>query len=87
MTVFKVEKAVFHIKGDLDCHIVMSRCIFIHSRLSAIVGKFGLVDHMMCSFYKKHSHSIHSTISDILSKGVNSVAQWLEHWVSVSGVL
>ena len=55
--------------------------------LSAVVGKVVLADHMTHSFYIWHSYSMNSTISDVLCQDVDSLAQWLEHWISVQGVL
>ena len=42
-----------------------------------------MADYMMHSFDTMHHIS---TISDILPQGVDSVAQWLERWISTSAI-
>ena len=52
--------------------------------------KVGLTDHMMRSFSKiaQLFDTIYhiSTTFDILRQGVDSLAQWLEHWISTPAV-
>ena len=68
----------------------MSNCT-THSFENTCRGwKVGLADHMMHSFYKitqVFNTMYHiSTISDILRQGVDSLSQWLEHWISTPAV-
>ena len=69
---------------------VMTHCTTHSFEIICRGWKVGLADHMMRCFYKiaqLFDTMYHiCTICDILRQEVDSLAQWLEHWISTRSV-
>ena len=69
---------------------VMSHCTIHSFEIICRGWKLGLADHMMRSFYEiaqlfDTMYQI-SSICDIMRQGVDSLAQWLQHWIYTPAV-
>ena len=77
-------------KNCIHMQNVMSHCTTHSFEIICRGWKVGLTDHDAKHLYIAQLFDIMypiSTISDILRQGVNSLAQWLEHWISTPAIL